>query len=89
MSHEYEHDLILPGEGHTGKIGFAIAREKQHGVWCACNGLGLRLFQEVTLYKDGGPLGLSIIGGSDHFCVPFGTSPDDPGIYISKVSRSW
>ncbi|KAK8394971.1 hypothetical protein O3P69_006032 [Scylla paramamosain] len=42
--------------------------------------------QEVTLYKDGGPLGLSIIGGSDHFCVPFGTSPDDPGIYISKIT---
>ncbi|XP_069187985.1 protein lap4 isoform X18 [Procambarus clarkii] len=42
--------------------------------------------QEVTLYKDGGPLGLSIIGGSDHFCVPFGISPDDPGIYISKIT---
>ncbi|KAK8394976.1 hypothetical protein O3P69_006032 [Scylla paramamosain] len=42
--------------------------------------------EEVTLYKDGGPLGLSIIGGSDHFCVPFGTSPDDPGIYISKIT---
>lgn len=42
--------------------------------------------QEVILYKDGGPLGLSIIGGSDHFCVPFGTSPDDPGIYISKIT---
>ncbi|KAG0720959.1 Protein lap4 [Chionoecetes opilio] len=42
--------------------------------------------QDVMLYKDGGPLGLSIIGGSDHFCVPFGTSPDDPGIYISKIT---
>nr|XP_045596053.1 protein scribble homolog isoform X4 [Procambarus clarkii] len=42
--------------------------------------------EEVTLYKDGGPLGLSIIGGSDHFCVPFGISPDDPGIYISKIT---
>ncbi|XP_050735436.1 protein scribble homolog isoform X4 [Eriocheir sinensis] len=42
--------------------------------------------EEVILYKDGGPLGLSIIGGSDHFCVPFGTSPDDPGIYISKIT---
>ncbi|XP_069997625.1 heme oxygenase-like [Penaeus vannamei] len=40
--------------------------------------------KDVQLFKDGGPLGLSIIGGSDHFCVPFGTSPDDPGIYISK-----
>ncbi|XP_047500901.1 protein lap4-like isoform X13 [Penaeus chinensis] len=42
--------------------------------------------EEVQLFKDGGPLGLSIIGGSDHFCVPFGTSPDDPGIYISKIT---
>ncbi|ROT67178.1 putative protein lap4 isoform X4 [Penaeus vannamei] len=42
--------------------------------------------QDVQLFKDGGPLGLSIIGGSDHFCVPFGTSPDDPGIYISKIT---
>ena len=39
----------------------------------------------MTLFKDGGPLGLSIIGGSDHFCVPFGISSEDPGIYISKV----
>ncbi len=36
--------------------------------------------------KKGGPLGLSIIGGSDHSCVPFGVG--DPGIYISKVSSS-
>lgn len=33
--------------------------------------------------KAGGPLGLSIIGGSDHSCVPFGTG--EPGIFISKV----
>ena len=40
-------------------------------------------FQNVTLIKSGGPMGLSIIGGSDHSCVPFGTG--DPGIFISKV----
>ena len=39
--------------------------------------------EDVTLVKAGGPLGLSIIGGSDHSCVPFGTG--DPGIFISKV----
>ncbi|KAB7501901.1 Protein lap4 [Armadillidium nasatum] len=44
--------------------------------------------EEVTLVKGGGPLGLSIIGGSDHFCVPFGLSPDDPGIYISKITAN-
>ena len=35
------------------------------------------------LVKSGGPLGLSIIGGNDHSCVPFGTG--EPGIFISKV----
>ena len=39
--------------------------------------------EEVVLVKAGGPLGLSIIGGSDHSCVPFGTG--EPGIFISKV----
>ena len=42
-------------------------------------------FQNVTLIKSGGPMGLSIIGGSDHSCVPFGTG--DPGIFISKVRQ--
>ena len=35
------------------------------------------------LVKAGGPLGLSIIGGSDHSCIPFGTG--EPGIFISKI----
>ncbi|XP_068208938.1 protein lap4-like isoform X10 [Palaemon carinicauda] len=48
--------------------------------------VGDRVISEVILHKDGGPLGLSIIGGSDHFCVPFGIAPDDPGIYISKIT---
>ena len=39
--------------------------------------------EEVVLVKAGGPLGLSIIVGSDHSCVPFGTG--EPGIFISKV----
>ncbi len=39
--------------------------------------------EDVFLVKAGGPLGLSIIGGSDHSCVPFGTG--DPGIFISKI----
>ena len=29
--------------------------------------------EQVALKRSGGPLGLSIIGGSDHSCVPFGT----------------
>ncbi|XP_049338911.1 protein scribble homolog isoform X10 [Astyanax mexicanus] len=38
---------------------------------------------EVTLVKTGGPLGLSIVGGSDHASHPFGVS--EPGVFISKV----
>ena len=43
--------------------------------------------EDVVLIKAGGPMGLSIIGGSDHICVPFGTG--EPGIFISKVSLSF
>ena len=32
-----------------------------------------KIIDEVCLSRAGGPLGLSIIGGSDHSCVPFGT----------------
>uniref|UniRef100_A0A673IWR6 Protein scribble homolog n=1 Tax=Sinocyclocheilus rhinocerous TaxID=307959 RepID=A0A673IWR6_9TELE len=39
--------------------------------------------QEVTLIKAGGPLGLSIVGGSDHASHPFGIN--EPGVFISKV----
>ncbi len=33
--------------------------------------------------KGGGSLGFSIIGGTDHVCIPFGE--DNPGIFISHV----
>lgn len=36
--------------------------------------------------KDGGSLGFSIIGGTDHSCIPFGR--DQPGIFISHVSNN-
>ncbi|XP_069552552.1 protein scribble homolog isoform X12 [Brachyistius frenatus] len=39
--------------------------------------------EEVTLLKSGGPLGLSIVGGSDHASHPFGVN--EPGVFISKV----
>ncbi|XP_053366910.1 protein scribble homolog isoform X17 [Clarias gariepinus] len=39
--------------------------------------------EEVMLVKTGGPLGLSIVGGSDHASHPFGIS--EPGVFISKV----
>ncbi|CAD6994877.1 unnamed protein product [Ceratitis capitata] len=39
--------------------------------------------QEVILPKNKGSLGFSIIGGTDHSCVPFGSH--EPGIFISHV----
>uniref|UniRef100_A0A8C3JA06 Protein scribble homolog n=1 Tax=Calidris pygmaea TaxID=425635 RepID=A0A8C3JA06_9CHAR len=39
--------------------------------------------QEIHLVKAGGPLGLSIVGGSDHSSHPFGIH--EPGVFISKV----
>ncbi|XP_017079681.2 protein lap4 isoform X23 [Drosophila eugracilis] len=39
--------------------------------------------QEVVLPKNQGSLGFSIIGGTDHSCVPFGTR--EPGIFISHI----
>ncbi|XP_055300016.1 protein lap4-like isoform X9 [Sitodiplosis mosellana] len=39
--------------------------------------------QEVILPKNKGSLGFSIIGGTDHSCVPFGAN--EPGIFISHV----
>ncbi|XP_041968097.1 protein lap4 isoform X17 [Aricia agestis] len=41
------------------------------------------IIEEVTLLKEGGSLGFSIIGGTDHSCVPFGGK--EPGIFISHV----
>lgn len=46
--------------------------------------LYLLSIQEVTLVKSGGPLGLSIVGGSDHASHPFGIN--EPGVFISKVT---
>ncbi|XP_072380006.1 uncharacterized protein scrib isoform X5 [Diabrotica undecimpunctata] len=39
--------------------------------------------QDVTLSKLGGSLGFSIIGGTDHSSIPFGSK--EPGIFISHL----
>ncbi|CAD7694038.1 unnamed protein product [Nyctereutes procyonoides] len=39
--------------------------------------------EEISLPRAGGPLGLSIVGGSDHSSHPFGIQ--EPGVFISKV----
>uniref|UniRef100_A0A674GZ76 PDZ domain-containing protein n=1 Tax=Taeniopygia guttata TaxID=59729 RepID=A0A674GZ76_TAEGU len=46
-------------------------------------GLMAAAFPEIRLVKAGGPLGLSIVGGSDHSSHPFGIH--EPGVFISKV----
>lgn len=42
--------------------------------------------QEICLPRAGGPLGLSIVGGSDHSSHPFGIQ--EPGVFISKVDEA-
>ena len=42
--------------------------------------------QEIILKKGFGPLGLSIVGGSDHASHPFGV--DEPGVFVSKVTHA-
>ncbi|XP_060556221.1 protein scribble homolog [Ruditapes philippinarum] len=39
--------------------------------------------EDCVIVKAGGPLGLSIVGGSDHSSSPFGE--DQPGIFVSKI----
>ncbi|XP_036159489.1 protein scribble homolog isoform X13 [Myotis myotis] len=39
--------------------------------------------EEICLPRAGGPLGLSVVGGSDHSSHPFGAQ--EPGVFISKV----
>eukprot|EP00794_Sanderia_malayensis_P012000 gene12000-13238_t len=41
------------------------------------------LTEEIILRKGHGPLGLSIVGGSDHASHPFGV--DEPGVFVSKI----
>ncbi|XP_044742521.1 protein lap4 isoform X3 [Chrysoperla carnea] len=41
------------------------------------------IIEEVILLKEGGSLGFSIIGGTDHSCTPFGNK--EPGIFISHI----
>ncbi|XP_072950080.1 uncharacterized protein scrib isoform X3 [Epargyreus clarus] len=41
------------------------------------------IIEDVTLVKEGGSLGFSIIGGTDHSCVPFGGK--EPGIFVSHI----
>ncbi|CAO1392560.1 unnamed protein product [Diamesa serratosioi] len=45
---------------------------------------GPLISEEVILPKNQGPLGFSIIGGTDHSCTPFGTT-GEPGIFISHI----
>ncbi|KAK9730448.1 PDZ domain [Popillia japonica] len=41
------------------------------------------IIEDVTLSKAGGSLGFSIIGGTDHSSIPFGSK--EPGIFISHM----
>ncbi len=41
------------------------------------------LSQEARVIKGNGPMGLSIVGGSDQACPPFGI--EQRGVFVSKV----
>lgn len=41
--------------------------------------------EDIVIKKGGGPLGLSIVGGCDHSCLPFGDG--EPGVFISKIVK--
>jgi len=43
----------------------------------------MRMFQTVTLVKVDGILGMSVVGGINKVCHPFGVN--EPGVFISKV----
>lgn len=63
------------------------AKQKRYNVWWKLIFLLFFILQEVILPKNQGSLGFSIIGGTDHSCVPFGAN--EPGIFISHVSFSF
>ncbi|XP_025417497.1 protein lap4 isoform X4 [Sipha flava] len=44
------------------------------------------IIETVTLVKEGGSWGFSIIGGTDHPCIPFGLQ--EHGIFISHIVRN-
>ncbi|XP_027837048.1 protein lap4 isoform X4 [Aphis gossypii] len=44
------------------------------------------IIENVTLVKEGGSWGFSIIGGTDHPCIPFGLQ--EHGIFISHIVRN-
>ena len=43
----------------------------------------------IMIIRSGGPLGLSIIGGSDHSCIPFGTGEQVQHFFTFFPSFFW
>ncbi|XP_070078613.1 protein scribble homolog isoform X23 [Equus caballus] len=80
---------IAGGKGSTpyraGDTGIFISRIAEGGAAHRAGTLqvGDRVLSEICLPRAGGPLGLSIVGGSDHSSHPFGVQ--EPGVFISKV----
>uniref|UniRef100_A0A8C1SDK8 Protein scribble homolog n=1 Tax=Cyprinus carpio TaxID=7962 RepID=A0A8C1SDK8_CYPCA len=77
--------ITLLVERDQASAGGASPRTRPHSPTANSVLIHLNLLsgQEVTLIKAGGPLGLSIVGGSDHASHPFGIN--EPGVFISKV----
>ncbi|MXQ93641.1 hypothetical protein E5288_WYG022303 [Bos mutus] len=88
----------VPSGGETAALALPTNQPlspQPHSSRCGCRprswenkGLGpvlsgSRTQGEICLPRAGGPLGLSIVGGSDHSSHPFGVQ--EPGVFISKV----
>ncbi|XP_078086310.1 protein scribble homolog [Mustelus asterias] len=73
LGDDYQDTLIEETLAHPNQPTVNFTNEDQYPV------------EEVMLLKTGGPLGLSIVGGSDHASHPFGIH--EPGVFISKVIR--
>lgn len=81
-----QHRLPVEATGRPIPNDLAAAL-RASGALCCPMGLFWPLMpfcpQEICLPRAGGPLGLSIVGGSDHSSHPFGVQ--EPGVFISKV----
>ena len=80
--------LHTAGAGNAGDVSPAVDEQGNALLYENFMSPGPKQPREtIRLKKSGGPLGLSICGGVDHSCHPFGAN--GPGIFVSKVFYSY
>lgn len=80
-AYSLEYQSLLSFRAGTTNVIVKSAREKRLNDFKVKDCAGLE--QDVTLSKEEGSLGFSIIGGVDHSSIPFGGK--EPGIFISHM----